>query len=129
MSLLVRDCPDLIVCHAPLEHYKSVGIVKEPSWKCKQKVKWIHEQPCIITGRTGDEIDAHHVVFRSMDNLCTDYLLVPLTHWIHIEELHNGLGVAGVEKKYKVNFFYEAIKTAERFTDHLLQLTKNKRTF
>ena len=63
-------------------------------------LKWIREQPCIITGKTGDTIDAHHVQRKAQG--INDYLTVPLDHILHTQ-LH-AQGVDYFQHHHRLDF-------------------------
>ena len=56
---------------------------KPPTFRNEKHLKWIRRLPCVVSGLSGDTIDAHHVHLKSQG--VNDYLTVPLDHELHME--------------------------------------------
>ena len=72
--------------------------------KHPEYVKWLHEQPCCVTGAL--PVVSHHLTRLSPMNRITrnDRYMVPLTHELHqgAYGVHN-MGVTGFEASYGVD--------------------------
>lgn len=80
--------------------------VKPERIKDKNYLKFIKEQPCVVTGIIG--VDPHHFLTGGMGTKGSDYATIPLTRELH-NELHNQ-GVKVFQKKYQVDFWKEMAK-------------------
>lgn len=60
--------------------------VKNKPWRNPKYVKWVKEQPCIITNQYG--VDCHHLIghgFSGMGTKAPDWAVIPLTREVHTE--------------------------------------------
>lgn len=77
--------------------------------RSKEYLKFIHTLPCVITGREGEGVHAHHLIGHGesiMGGKSCDLLAFPLWHEIHTE-LHNH-GWKRWEEKYGSQWEYAA---------------------
>ena len=89
-----------------IERYYSPEIMpfgrnsKPPSFTSEKHLKWIRRLPCVVSGVSGDTIEAHHVHRKAQGT--NDYLTVPLDSMLHAQ-LH-AQGVEYFQGHHLVDF-------------------------
>lgn len=57
---------------------------KNRKFENKQYIEFIHALPCVVSGKCGEGIHAHHVAPKGMGGIVNDYYALPLWHDIHV---------------------------------------------